>query len=127
LTANEIIFIDFEVDPNSEKVLDIGALKGNHEFHSNSLSDFSGFLRGNKYVCGHNILKHDLKYLEKEIAECEAKDFIDTLYLSPLMFPKKMICFIVPTFKSIFIHCCNKWLITFIIGFYVIMPNIHII
>jgi ATP-dependent DNA helicase RecQ len=70
--------------------LDIGAVKGNgQEFHSNSLQDFSCFLRGSKYICGHNILNHDLKYLKKEIEECGAEYFIDTLYLSPLMFPKK--------------------------------------
>jgi len=70
--------------------LDIGAIKGNgEEFHSKSLRDFSGFLRGCKYVCGHNIFNHDLKYLKKEIDECGAKYFIDTLYLSPLMFSKK--------------------------------------
>jgi len=70
--------------------LDIGAVKGNgQEFHSDSLQDFSGFLRGSKYICGHNILNHDLKYLKKEIEECGAEYFIDTLYLSPLMFPKK--------------------------------------
>jgi len=73
--------------------LDIGAIKGNEEnrqeFHSKSLQDFSSFLRGCKYICGHNILNHDLKYLKKEIEECGAKHFIDTLYLSPLMFPKK--------------------------------------
>jgi len=70
--------------------LDIGAVKGNgQEFHSGSLQDFSGFLRGSKYVCGHNILNHDLKYLKNETAGCGAQHFIDTLYLSPLMFPKK--------------------------------------
>jgi len=70
--------------------LDIGAVKGNgQEFHSNSPQDFAGFLRGNKYVCGHNIFKHDLKYLKNEIEGCGAEHFIDTLYLSPLMFPKK--------------------------------------
>ena len=46
-------------------------------------------MRGSKYICGHNILNHDLKYLRNEIEDYEAKHFIDTLYLSPLMFPKK--------------------------------------
>jgi ATP-dependent DNA helicase RecQ len=73
--------------------LDIGAIKGNEknrqEFHSISLQDFSDFLCGSKYICGHNILNHDLKYLKKEVDKCGAKHFIDTLYLSPLMFPKK--------------------------------------
>jgi len=86
---DEIVFIDTEIDKNGKRVLDIGAVKGNgSEFHSNSLKAFSGFLRGNKYICGHNILNHDLKYLKKEIAECGTEHFIDTLYLSPLMFPK---------------------------------------
>jgi len=90
LSEREIVFIDAEIELNGEKVLDIGAVNGNgQEFHSNSLQDFSVFLRGNKYICGHNIIKHDLKYLEKEIAGCGAKYFIDTLYLSPLMFSKK--------------------------------------
>jgi len=87
---DEIVFIDAEIELYGTKVLDIGAIKGNgEEFHSNSLPNFSDFLRGSIYICGHNILKHNLKYLKKEIEECGAKHFIDTLYLSPLMFPKK--------------------------------------
>jgi ATP-dependent DNA helicase RecQ len=90
LNTEEIVFIDAEIELYGTKVLDIGAIKGNgQEFHSNSRQDFSDFLRGSIYICGHNILKHDLKYLKKEIEECGAKHFIDTLYLSPLMFPKK--------------------------------------
>jgi len=90
LNAKEIIFIDTEVDPSSKKILDIGAVTGiGQEFHSKSLSGFSDFLNDNKYLCGHNILKHDLEYLKKEIKSIGEKYFIDTLYLSPLMFPKK--------------------------------------
>ena len=90
MSANEIIFIDIEVDFKSKTILDIGAVTGcGREFRSNSLTAFSDFLSGNKYICGHNILKHDLKYLEKEIANSGIKYFIDTLYFSPLLFPKK--------------------------------------
>ena len=90
MNPNEIIFIDAEIDFSSKKVLDIGAVKGNgNEFRSNSLSAFADFLNGSIYVCGHNILKHDLKHLEKEVSNSTIKYSIDTLYLSPLMFPKK--------------------------------------
>jgi len=90
LNNNDIVFIDTEIDSSSKKVLDIGAVTGNErEFHSKSLSDFSAFLNGYKYVCGHNILNHDLKYLEKEISDSGVKYFIDTLYFSPLLFPIK--------------------------------------
>jgi len=87
---NAIVFIDAEVDSNGKRVLDIGAVKENgSEFRSKSLPDFAAFLRGSLYVCGHNILKHDLQYLEKEITASGVKRFIDTLCLSPLLFPKK--------------------------------------
>ncbi|MCL2025439.1 MAG: RecQ family ATP-dependent DNA helicase [Leptospirales bacterium] len=90
LDTKEIIFIDVEIDPKNSKILDIGAITGNGlEFHKNSLTDFANFLRGSKYVCGHNILNHDLRYIKKEVAASSAKHFVDTLYLSPLMFPKK--------------------------------------
>ena len=90
MNNNEIIFIDTEIDSGTKKVLDIGAITGNErEFHSKSLSDFSVFLSGYKYVCGHNILNHDLKYLEKEISDSSVKYFIDTLFFSPLLFPRK--------------------------------------
>jgi len=90
LNANEIIFVDTEVGRSEEKVFAIGAVKGNgQEFHSHSLPNFSAFLSGNKYLCGHNIFNHDIKYLEKELLGSDIKHFIDTLYLSPLLFPKK--------------------------------------
>lgn len=89
MNSNEMVFIDIEIDLSGKNILDIGAVKADgSEFHSNSLSGFSDFLHGCKYVCGHNILNHDLKYLNKEISDCGAEYFIDTLYLSPLLFPQ---------------------------------------
>ncbi len=87
-----ITFIDTEVEPNSGKILDLGAIKGdNRTFHSTSSSDFAAFLRGSEYICGHNIFKHDLKYIRPMMttAGIEELRVLDTLYLSPLMFPKK--------------------------------------
>lgn len=88
LDVRNIVFIDTEVDPGSRKVLDIGAVTGDgKEFHSKSLPAFADFIRGYPYICGHNILKHDMKYLQTSADG--AKHSIDTLYLSPLLFPKK--------------------------------------
>ncbi|WP_154342920.1 RecQ family ATP-dependent DNA helicase [Flavobacterium sp. LC2016-23] len=87
-----ITFIDTEIEPTTGKILDLGAIKqdGNH-FHRSSLMDFTQFLRGSEYVCGHNILNHDLKYIGKTIndAGINPSNIIDTLYLSPLLFPTK--------------------------------------
>ena len=90
LNSNKTIFIDVEVDLAGNTILDLGAIKGDgSEFHSDSTADFRNFLRGAKYVCGHNIIKHDLKYIEEELSGCGVEFFVDTLYLSPLLFPKK--------------------------------------
>ncbi len=65
---NTIAFIDTEVDPTSGKILDIGSVKNNGSyFHSASIKDFIHFLNGTKFVCGHNILKHDIKYVGEAI------------------------------------------------------------
>lgn len=89
---NLIAFIDTEIEPNSGKVFDIGSVKGNGSlFHSNSVVDFIQFLKGSQYVCGHNIFNHDLKYIKNAIRDAgiNISYMIDTLYLSPLLFPAK--------------------------------------
>jgi ATP-dependent DNA helicase RecQ len=87
-----ITFIDTEIEPMKGKILDIGAIKENgSQFHKASLGDFAQFLEGDDYVCGHNILNHDIKYVDKAIydANVNSSNIIDTLYLSPLLFPTK--------------------------------------
>lgn len=89
---NSIAFIDTEIEPKSQKILDIGSVKhkGN-SFHSNSIPNFITFLKGTQFICGHNILNHDLKYIQNAItvSGINPSNIIDTLYLSPLLFPTK--------------------------------------
>jgi ATP-dependent DNA helicase RecQ len=87
-----LAFIDAEIQPRSGRILDIGSVKSDGSiFHSNSLADFLKFLAGTEYICGHNILNHDLKYLQNPILAGGLQNlkFIDTLYFSPLLFPAK--------------------------------------
>lgn len=89
---NSITFIDTEVDPKSRKILDIGCIKSDGTtFHSNSLPAFTKFINGSTFICGHNILYHDLQFIEKALADANinAASIIDTLFLSPLLFPTK--------------------------------------
>ena len=53
--------------------------------------DFAKFLYGSEYVCGHNIFNHDLKYIRKALIDTGLDDtnVIDTLFLSPLLFPAR--------------------------------------
>lgn len=87
-----IVFIDTEVDPDRRSILDIGAVddKGN-SFHATSEGEFVHFVRGAQYVCGHNIIHHDAKYIGSALdqAGIRSHNLIDTLFLSPLLFPTK--------------------------------------
>lgn len=87
---NSIAFIDTEIDPKTQKILDIGSIKTDgNVFHKNSVAELVQFIRGVEYVCGHNILNHDIKYIRNELLQAGVKAAIDTLYLSPLLFPTK--------------------------------------
>ncbi len=87
-----IVFIDTEIEPNNKRILDIGSVKNNGSlFHKPSLPEFIKFVKGSQFVCGHNILNHDLKYIGNAIKEAgvSTSNIIDTLFLSPLLFPTK--------------------------------------
>lgn len=89
---NSIAFFDTEIEPESRRILDIGSIKDNgSSFHSTSIADFVNFLKDTKFICGHNILNHDLKYIQTAIndAGISQSNIIDTLFLSPLLFPAK--------------------------------------
>ncbi|GJQ22832.1 ATP-binding protein [Candidatus Brocadia sapporoensis] len=89
---NSIAFFDTEIEPKSRRILDIGSIKDNGgSFHSTSIADFINFLKDTKFICGHNILNHDLKYIQTAIndAGISQSNIIDTLFLSPLLFPAK--------------------------------------
>lgn len=89
---SSLAFIDTEIEPRTGKVLDIGAIKNKNEyFHKASINEFIQFLKGTDFVCGHNVLNHDLKYIGKTLnqAEISVKNVIDTLFLSPLLFPTR--------------------------------------
>lgn len=81
-----IIFVDTEVSEADNKAYDFGAVSESGEkLHTGSFSEFNSFISNAKYLCGHNIIDHDSKY----IAAPENAEYIDTLYLSPLMFPNR--------------------------------------
>lgn len=76
---NSIIFIDTEVNPQNNQLLDLGAVK----------PDNSKFIYDSEYICGHNILAHDIKYIEHLVTSPKDVFVIDTLCLSPLLFPNR--------------------------------------
>lgn len=91
-----ITFIDTEVSTETNRILDFGAVKINNAYkHTSSLSEFREFIKGEEYLCGHNVISHDMKFLYQSMGRGDYNGFlyfwnvIDTLCLSPLLFPKK--------------------------------------
>ncbi len=88
---NKVAFFDIEVNPLTEKILDIGAIRDDGAlYHKNSIEEFTAFIKDQDYLCGHNIIAHDLKYIQKQHGnpQFSLNKAIDTLFLSPLLFPK---------------------------------------
>ena len=87
----DIVFFDTEIQPNTGRILDIGAVNNlDSELHMNNPYRFAQFTAGSPFLCGHNILAHDCQYIERYIEVYNyGCSYIDTLCLSPLLFPKR--------------------------------------
>jgi ATP-dependent DNA helicase RecQ len=89
---HSIAFFDIELSLETGKLLDIGCIRSDDaKFHKNSIPEFLEFTRDCQFLCGHNILKHDLKYLQQLTGNPNLgiDRAIDTLLLSPLLFPRR--------------------------------------
>jgi ATP-dependent DNA helicase RecQ len=83
-----IAFIDTEIDAKTHRILDIGGIRNDgNTFHDPSLASFLDFIDGAEFLSGHNVLKHDLPALRKSFPSVMSQPVIDTLFLSPLLFP----------------------------------------
>lgn len=84
-----IVFIDSEIDSDG-RIADLGAVCENGAgFHSSSAEAFSEFIADAEFICGHNVIHHDMKYILPVLKNPVSAGYIDTLYLSPLLFPER--------------------------------------
>ncbi|HET9745194.1 MAG TPA: hypothetical protein VFP97_05740, partial [Chitinophagaceae bacterium] len=89
---NLVAFFDIETNAETGKILDIGCIRSDDaRFHKNSIAEFQKFIKDCTFICGHNIIRHDLKYLKEQAVNFNLTNLkpIDTLLLSPLLFPKR--------------------------------------
>ena len=87
-----ISFFDFEIDPTTLQVQDIGAIYTNEKkFRGKSIGEFKAFMQDAEFIVGHNVFSHDLKYLHQYLGDKTFGEHntIDTLFLSPLLFPSR--------------------------------------
>ena len=81
-------FVDLEVGINDKAIHDIGALRWDGAtMHTTNKTKVLDFIKEAHYLCGHNIIHHDAKYLFGHNQTQWA--LVDTLYMSPLLFPEK--------------------------------------
>lgn len=86
--ASHYAIVDIEVGLKGHRIQDIGALRYDGAiFHKASKEELFEFLDDTDYICGHNIIHHDAKYLFAD-RTCR-QILVDTLYVSPLLFPER--------------------------------------
>lgn len=85
------LFFDLETAEDL-KILDIGAVLNDEKYHGKSVDQLAKMVKDADYICGHNIVFHDIPVLKKtrywEIMQPFPAQ-IDTLMLSPLFFPER--------------------------------------
>ncbi|MGK0317486.1 MAG: ATP-dependent DNA helicase RecQ, partial [Saprospiraceae bacterium] len=84
---NKILYIDIETNKHG-KIKDVGALFNGQELHERQLSKVERWINQAEYICGHNIVAHDIPFLKKALGPdiFRNKKIVDTLLWSPLLF-----------------------------------------
>lgn len=86
--SSKVAFVDVEVGISDKKIHDIGAIKYDGAiYHGASKPELINFIEDVDYLCGHNIIQHDAKFLFGN--ESHKWTLVDTLYVSPLLFPER--------------------------------------
>lgn len=86
--SSRYAFIDIEVGLRDHKIHDIGAIRYDGAiYHAASKEGLMEFLKDVDYICGHNIIHHDAKYLFGD--QNHRWRLVDTLPMSPLLFPER--------------------------------------
>ena len=66
LLMGTVSFFDLEIDPNKNSILDIGCVRWDDStFHESSVHKFTEFIKDSDFIAGHNVFKHDLKYIHQ--------------------------------------------------------------
>ena len=99
LIKSNFVSLDLEIHPENNDLLKIGAVaprsceticyKGKFNVTSSMLK-LDEFCKDALFVIGHNISSHDIPWLKQHFPDLHllSLPIIDTLYLSPLAFPK---------------------------------------
>ena len=86
-SMEDILYLDIETDKKGTP-RDFGAVMGTKELHEKHVTRLSAWIEEANYICGHNVIAHDVPVLEKVLSKdiTTEKQLIDTLLWSPLIF-----------------------------------------
>jgi len=84
---DNILYLDLETDKKGN-IGDVGALFRGQELHEKQLTKLEFWITETDYICGHNIIAHDIPMLAEKLGKhvFDGKKIIDTLLWSPLLF-----------------------------------------
>ena len=112
MAAVPSVAIDLEVHPNG-RLAEIGAARSDgrtfrykpssNKQASAALKDLDRFCKGCRYLLGHNLIDHDLTVLRQTDPDLRLlrTRVVDTLYLSPLAFPRNPYHRLVKNYKLV--------------------------
>ncbi len=92
MSLERVAYFDLETPADNLRILDIGCYRWDGAtFHERSLQSFLDFIKGAAFLCGHNIVLHDLPAIRAALNNNAfgKQNAIDTLFLSPLLFPAR--------------------------------------
>ena len=71
----DLLFVDVEMNPDTGKLINIGAIdERDNKYHGKDRLHFKEFAEEYNMVCGHNFVRHDLRYLKNCIYKKVGKD-----------------------------------------------------
>ncbi|MBU3012262.1 RecQ family ATP-dependent DNA helicase [Polaribacter vadi] len=84
---NKILYIDIETSLQG-KINDVGAVFKGEELHGKQLTKLESWIKQAEYICGHNIVAHDIALLKLSLGDdiFKTKKIVDTLLWSPILF-----------------------------------------
>ncbi|WP_420573081.1 RecQ family ATP-dependent DNA helicase [Kordia sp.] len=83
----KLLYIDIETTQKG-KIKDVGALFAGEKLHTSSATELRSWIAAADYICGHNIIAHDIPLLAKVLGNeiFKHKRIVDTLLWSPILF-----------------------------------------
>ena len=85
-----MLYFDVEVDIKSNRIIDYGCVdERGRSFHDSGRKKFEKFVKKANFYCGHNVIKHDLKFINRTNVIIPPSKCVDTLYWSALLYPQR--------------------------------------